>query len=899
MKRTLSGRGRVTLRILERAFTAIARLAPRAARDVKDPEATQTFRTVCQSGFDRGGTVGLLWQGIRECMDLAWTIARVRFDAMPQFPSPRLTSLLRDLRLAWRSLRHAKTSSLIAVATLAVGIGVNAAVFSVLDATLWRQVPFRDADRLVELGNYSTARKVSYLGMVQRPQVQEWRRQQDLFDRVEAFARETFIYETERGAETVAGAVVTPGAFGLLGVSAAQGRTFANGEGRGGSDRLAVISDAFWRARLGSPADLSEVDLTLGGARYRVIGVMPARFRFPSGLEEVWIPYDVEQPPPDAPPARGLAPIARLAPGVTFEKAAREVGARGERVGVAGGGQPGVTGMLVRLGRDVDDRTATSLWVLSGAVGFLFLIVCANVSNLALSRSLSRVRDLATCAAMGATPGALVRTTVLEQLLLATAGAVAGIGVADAGIRVTVASLPDAMTAGTLNAIDLDMRALWFMVAAGISAALVCGLPPALMAARTSITGVFGGDRRSTTGSRQARRFRAVLAVVEVAMSVVLLVGAAMMARSFIALASEDQGYDTRGMISLRVGLPSIGYQSTPFRDEAARDIVARIAALPGVTGVTVGGLPSEMSMITVGKVEFAHRPGELTPQLVVPMREVPANYFSVMGIPMVAGRTFQPDDPEGSVIVNQRYAAKYFPAGDAVGRQFRLPGKPWHTVVGVAGNTLANSETGAGRLELFYPIGKASDAFRPSRPASAIIDFRTFLVRAGKPEQVMGLLPGAVHARDASIVIWKTALVEHLLADAIARPRVVFAMMAVFASVGLVLAMVGLYGVLSYLVAQRRQELGVRLALGAGINDVRWLVMGHGLWLTSLGAGLGLAAAWPLVRAMRSLLYEVNPSDPWALVGAASVVAATAMFACWWPARDAGRISPVELLRR
>ena len=889
----------VVLRWLERVFAALARLAPDVARDVRDAGAVQTFRNVCLAGYRRHGMPGLLWQGARECMDLAWTICVLRFEAMPRLTSPRLSSLLRDFRLAWRSLRHAKASSLIAVITLAAGIGVNAAVFSVLDATLWRQVPFKDAERLAELWSHSVAQKVTFQGLVPRPQVQEWRRQQDLFDRVEAYGAETFIYETGRGAETVAGAVVTPGTFALLGVAPARGRTFANDEGRGGSDRLAIISDAFWRERLRAPVDITAVEVTLGGAKYRVIGVMPAAFRFPTGTEEIWIPFDVEQPPPDAPFKRGFTPIVRLAPGLTFEKAAVEAEARGERVGIAGGGVPGMTMRMARMGHNVDDRTTTSLWVLWGAVGFLFLIVCANVSNLALSRSLSRARELATCAAMGATPSALVRTTVMEQLLLAAGGALLGLGVAEAGIRITVAALPETMTFGTLNAIDLDVRVLGFMVTAGIAAALVVGVPPALMAARTSITGVFGGDPRVTTGSRQARRLRAVLAVVEVAMSVVLLVGAAMMARSFIALASVNQGYDTSGLISLQVGLPSVGYQSIPVRDEAAADIVRRIAAVPGVSGVTVGGLPSDMNMVMMGKIEFSHRPGDLTPQVMLPIHEVPPDYFSVLGLPFVTGRPFQPEDPEGSVVVNQRYASKYFPGGNAVGQRFRLDGKDWQTVVGVVGNTLANRETGSGRVELFYPVGKARDAMRPTNRSSSVVDFRTFLVRADKPEQVMRQLPAAVHARDASIVIWKTTLVEHLLADAIARPRVVFVMMAVFASFGLILAMVGLYGVLSCLVAQRRQELGVRLALGAGVADIRRLVMAHGLRLTLIGGSLGLAAAWPLMRAMRSLLYEVNPSDPAALIGAVLLVAATALFSTWFPARDAGRISPVELLRR
>ena len=889
----------VVVRCFERIFIWLGRSAPHVARDVRDQQALQTFRNVCLAGYKRRGLFGLVWQGTRECVDLAWTIVVLRVESLPKPVMPKVTALIRDARLAWRSLKHARTSSLIAVLTLAAGIGVNAAVFSVLDATLWRQVPFRDADRLAELHSHSIPQKMTMTGLMPAPQVREWRHQQDLFDRVEAYGTETFIYETGRGAETVAGAIVTPDTFALLGVAPARGRAFFSDEGRGGSHRLAVISDTFWRERLGAPADVANIDVTLGGAKYRVIGVMPATFRFPTGTEEIWIPLDVEQPPPDAPFRRGFTPIVRLAAGLTFEKAALEAEARGERVGMAGGGAPGMTGRLAQMGHGVDDRTTASLWVLWGAVGFLFLIVCANVSNLALSRSLSRARDLATCAAMGATPTALVRTTVMEQLLLAAGGALLGFGVAEAGVRLTVAALPETMTFGTLNAIDLDVRAIWFMAAAGIGAALVCGLPPALLAARTSITGVFGGDPRVTAGSRPARRLRAVLAVVEVAVSVVLLVGAAMMARSFITLASVDQGYNTSGLIWLRVGLPAVGYKSIPLRDEAAAEIVSRIAALPGVTGVTVGGLPFDMNMVTMGKLELSHRPGELTPQVMLPLREVPSDYFSVLGIPFVAGRPFQAGDPEGTVIVNQRYAAKYFPNVNAVGGQFRMEGKGWQTIVGVVGNTLANRETGSGRVELFYPVGTARDAMTPTLSASAVVDFRTFLVRANEPEQVIPQLAGAVHARDASIVIWKTSMVDHMLADAIARPRVVFVMMAVFASFGLVLAMVGLYGVLSCLVAQRRRELGVRLALGAGTADVRRLVMGHGLRLTLIGGALGLAAAFPLVRAMRSLLYEVDASDPWALAGAVTIVTLTALFSCWWPARDAGRISPVELLRR
>jgi predicted permease len=696
------------------------------------------------------------------------------------------------------------------------------------------------------------------------------------------------------------GAVLTPGAFDMLGVAAARGRTFAVGEGRGGSARVAVVSDALWRERLGRTPDVAGRTLMLNGRPYQVVGVMPQSFRFPSGTEEVWTPFDLNDPAADVVAPRAMTAFGRLRRGVTLEHASAIVRARGAGLNEAAVGTAELTGELMQPGQFVHQRTAQSLWVLSGAVAFLFLIVCANVANLTLSRSLTRVRELATCAALGASPRDLLRVTIFEQLLLAAIGAAGGVGVALGAMRVAVAALPDSMLDGSLNAIDLDGRALLFLLAAGVASVLLFGMPPAIIAARTSVAGVLGRDGRTTTGSRPARRFRGALAIAEVAVSVVLLIGAAVMTRSFIKLASADQGYNPSGLISLRIGLPAGGYRDVALRDLAARDIAERIASLPGVTGVTTGGLPTDnTNMVTFGKTEIDTRPGELGPQAFIPIHEVPPNYFSVLGIPIVAGRGLRSDDTADVMVVNQRLASKYFPSQSAVGHRFRTEGKAWRTIVGVVGDTRANNETGAGRAEFFCPIGAATDAARPVMGASAIADYRTIIIRAPRPDAVIGQLDDAVHERDKSIVIWKVALAEHLLGDAIARPRVVFAMMAVFAGFGLLLAMAGLYGVLSCLVAQRRQELGIRLALGASAAQVRRLVLGNGLSLTGAGVGIGVAASLPLVGAMRSLLYEVNPADPAAIVGAGTVLCATALVASWWPARDAGRIDPVDLLRR
>lgn len=879
-------------------YDYLAQLASFSARDVRSAAARATYRSVCASALSQRGLFGLLRASMAECADLLRVVIRSRFEARGDAPRAGFSPWTRDLHLAVRSLWSGRRTAAIAVATLALGIGVNAAVFSVLDATMWRQLPFRDSTRLVEVLNFSTEQKFSFSGLP-RPLFQQWRQQTDLFDQIEGYQRDSFVYDSGRGAEVLGGATVTPGIFRMLGVAAMRGRAFADDDGRDPSWAIALVSNAFWREHLGASTDVLSRSLSLNGVNYRIVGVMPAAFRFPSGVESVWIPYDLSQPPAAATAPREMSALAHLAPGVTVAQASREVAARGSRLSVAAGRVPDLTASLIQPGNYVDERTQRSLLVMSGAVAFLFLIVCANVANLTLSRSLARNRVLATCAALGATPGDLMRATFLEQLLLAGAGMLGGVAVAAGAVRLIVAALPDAMLADTLNAIDIDTRALAFMLGAAALASLLFGLPPAFIAARTSLAGALSRDGRASAGSRPARRLRALLAVVEVAVSVVLLIGAALMTRSFVKLAGANHGYDAHNLVSVRLGLPTNSYKKdVGLRDRATQEIVERIAALPDVVGVTSGDLPGEQGMVAIGTLETDTASSPAGPRVFLPVHEVPENYFRALAIPIVSGRSFRADDVDEAVVVNQRFASRYFPSGDAVGHKFRMGGKTWRSIIGVAGNTRASSDAGDDRIEAYYPIGKASDAARPVMRASAIVDYRTILIRTTRPDALMRLAAEAVHERDVSIVMWKTALVEHLLGDAISRPRVVFMMMTVFAAFGLLLAMAGLYGVMSCLVAQRRQEIGVRMALGATSSQMRRLVLGNGLGLTGVGMVIGVLAALPLVRLMRSLLFEVSPADTLSVAGAALILGVTAALACWWPARDAGRTNPVDLLR-
>jgi predicted permease len=465
-------------------------------------------------------------------------------------------------------------------------------------------------------------------------------------------------------------------------------------------------------------------------------------------------------------------------------------------------------------------------------------------------------------------------------------------------IDVAVWALPTVMTSGTLNAIDLDGRALTMLVTTGIITMFVCGLPPAWIATRTAVTAGLGYGGRTTAGSRATARLRAVLVVAEVGVSVALLVGAALITRSFIALTSVDQGYTPEGLISLRLGLPTAGYADADVGRAAMRDVGERIAALPGVTGVTIGGLPSDSGLMAFGALEIPGRAVVAGPPFIAPIHEVSESYFQVLRLPIRAGRAFVLDEISGAVIVNGRFANAYFAGMDPVGQRFRVGRGAWRTIVGVAADTLGDRERASRRFEFYYPIGQAADAARPVRRSSSIAQFHTVLMRTDSPDAIVPLLADAVHERDPSIVVWPADLVERLLAEAIARPRVAFVTILMFAGFGLVLAMVGLYGVLNHLVAQRRHEIGVRMALGAGTGNIQGLVMAHGLKLTCVGCALGLAAAWPMVRMMRSMFYEVAAADPAALITAVSIVSLTAVLACWAPARNAGRTNPVVLLR-
>ena len=908
-----------TLLLLERGGRLVLRMMPADVRAQWGDEIGGTFADACRAAYAHAGLRGLLMEAPRELANLARAVVNVRLGrrANVTTPGPRpprrraspFRRLAHDLVLAVRSLAASRMTTAIALLTLALGIGITTAAFTVLDSVLFRTMPFVHADRLVEIWNLSEKGQFSY-PRFPRALLLEWRKQTDLFDAVEGYEIESAVWKGPVGSEMIPSAYVTPGLFSMLGAVPAHGRSFVEGDGRDGTDRHVIVSERFWREFLGGSPDAIGSALTINGDTHTLVGIMPADFRFPNEPQVMWLPIDVDQPPAARMKGRiSLVAFARVKAGVTRDQLDSQVASRGASLVASSGGRAGVTAKIHDKGSFIDRRDQRSLLVLAGSVGFLLLIVCANVANLSLSRLLGRTRDFAVRSALGASRRDLIRATLVEHAVLGVAGAVLGLATAYAILSMAVAALPPSMLMQSLNAIDLDGRALAFTMLVGVLTAMLFGLPPALIASRPAVASVLRNDTRSSVGSSGARRLRSALVIAEVTVALLLLVGAALMARSFIKLQGVDRGFDTSSLVALRVGLPSVGYLDPYERDRFTENLLAALQRLPGVRGATAGSVPPDAALIRMGEIELAGRSDLSSGELIVPVHEAWPGYFERVGIPLQEGRGFTPAEPADSVVVSESFARKFWPNQSAVGSQFRFKdganarAGTWQTIVGVAGEVRQmDLDDSMGAFEWYQPLrvppGTAPPAADALSSTEALVDYRTFIISADDRAGIVGASRRVVHSLDANVVIWEVDEVDHLFAEAVARPRVVLTMMGVLAGLGLVLAAAGIYGVLSYLVAQRRREIGIRLALGARPQAVRGLILKSGLLLTGAGLIAGVALSLALARVMQALLYEVESTDPLSVVIVASVLLITATLAAWRPARQAMRTDPLALLR-
>ncbi len=826
-----------------------------------------------------------------------------------------MEELTQDVKLAWRRLRARPAFTLIAILTLALGIGATSAIFSVLRAVLLRPLPYDDPDRVVMVWNSWTGWPETWLS---EPEVFDYRAGVSSFKQFAAYTTGSANLTGGRGPERVAVAQVTSEIFGVLGVRPVMGRGFLAEEGRSGGQRdtdvsgntVAVIGHSLWQRRFGGDRDIVGRTILVNGNPRTVVGILPADLRLPKDYEvsepaEVWLPLVLN---PDSLEDRGshyLFGVARLRDGATMARANAELRQVTQRWVQDGLVQRET--QFIAFVRPVADvvlgGVRQALLVLVGAVVFVLLIACANVANLLLARSDDRGREIAIRSSLGASRRRLFTQLLTEALLLALVGGVAGIALAVLGIQVLLnldpASVPRA------EDVRLDPTVMAFTAIVTVLTGVLFGVAPALQLSRpagqgSSLVDMIKEGGRTTSG-RTRQRFRRTLVIAEIALSVVLLIGAGLMIRSYAALQRIDLGYDPSNVLTMRMSLPALdNAQPDPARGvRFYRELQRRVEALPGVRSAgLVRLLPLTATMgdwsITIeGRTSV---PGENPHgdwQVVTP------GYFETMGLQLMRGRFLEPGDHENgmlSVVINETMAQTYWPNQDALGKRFRqgTADQPFFTIVGIVRDVRHNAVVEEVRTEMYHPHAQypISVGFAPQS--------MTLVVKtAGDPLRSLDAMRSVVRALEPDVPVSEVQTMEQVVADAFSQPRFTTFLLVLFAVIALALAAIGVYGVISYAVAQRTHELGIRVALGASWGDILGLVLGGGAVMALLGIAIGTGAALLLTRLMRTLVYGVGTLDPLTFVVVPLLLATVALIACYVPARRAARLDPLVALRQ
>ncbi|MBA3442607.1 MAG: ABC transporter permease [Pyrinomonadaceae bacterium] len=810
-----------------------------------------------------------------------------------------MTTLLHDLRYALRMLLKNPGFTAAAMITLALGIGANSAIFSVVNAVLLRPLPYQDPDQLVMVWENNRREKrdqnqVSFLNFA------DWREQNQVFVDSAAFSYWTFNLTGVDQPERLRSVIASASFFNVLGVKPKLGRTFNTEEDQPGNDQVVVLSHSLWQRRFGSDPNVIGKSMSLSGGNFVVIGVMHPDFNFPAEDAELWVPLSapiVDTRFPQVMQKRDMhfiTVVARLKPDISLTEAQSQMSTIGSRLETQyPDSNTGYGVNLVSLYEQTVANSRPTLLMLVGVVSFVLLIASANVANLLLARAAARQKEIAIRAALGAGRLRIIRQLLTESVLLAALGGVLGLLLAYVSVKTFVALGPTDVP--RLKDVGLDGRVLLFSLLISLLTGIIFGLAPALQASRSNLNeNLKEGDRGSTKGG-SANRMRNLLVVIEVALSVVLLIGAGLTIKSFSRLQKVDPGFDSQNVLTMRFSLTNTTYPKPEQQEQFYRRLSDRLAALPGVQ--SVGAITfAPLTKLARNKFWFIV---EGQPVVIASERPqafhnaVTPDYFRAMGISLLKGRYFTEQDKSdapGVIIINQTLARRFFPNQDPVGKRLMLESPlkdQWLQIVGVVNDVRQIELSGEAGLEMYT-------AHAQSPAAAMFVVMRT----ATDPLSFSAAVGSAVRELDNDQPMSNVKTMDQLLGESVAQPRFRTLLLGVFALVVLVMGAVGIYGVLAFLVKQRTHEMGIRMALGAQASDILKLVVGQGMLLVLVGIVLGLVGALALTRVMASLLYGVEATDPAIFILMPLLLGVVAFIACFIPARRASKIDPMVALR-
>ncbi|MFN2622316.1 MAG: ADOP family duplicated permease [Chthoniobacterales bacterium] len=798
-----------------------------------------------------------------------------------------IETFFQDVRYGLRSLRKKPGFALTVVIALALGIGANTAIFSVINAVLLRSLAYRDPGRIVMVWERSL-RGGRAQNSVSPANFLDWKKQSSSFEQ-NAASWDTRLNLTSGGEpEEIQIQKVSADFFPVLGVQPELGRAFVQAEETPGTEPVVILGHDLWQSRFaGNPAIIGQT-VTMSGRNCTVVGVMPPGFYFLNTQIEAWLPLQFDPATDWRKLGRFLRSVARLRPGVTLRQAQAELDAIGKQLEIAYPDYNKGWGVnLVPMHEQIVGDIRPVLLVLLAAVAFVLLIACANVANLLLSRAASRQKELALRAALGADRMRLIRQMLTESMVLAMMGGVLGVLLAYWGIQLLVAFAPDNIP--RLHEITIDPRVLGFTFGISLLTGLVFGLVPALQSSRPDLNDALKeGARGSSSGNRVVRN---LFVVAEMALALVLLIGAGLMLRSFSQLHQVKTGFETENVLTMRVQLPNAKYGQPEQRADFFKRAEERLAALPGVKSVGAISYLPLTGLATSTSFNLATKPLPPSESPGTEVRPITPGYFKAMGIPLLKGRAFDEHDGANSrvLIINETLAQKFFPDQDPIGQQLIVTWEPdvADEIIGIVGDIKETALEQEPNPAVYWP--------HPREP----YPFMNFVIRAAiDPTTLSAAAAREIHALDPDQPVADVRTLDQVVAKSIARPRFNALLLAIFAGVALVLASVGIYGVMNYSATQRTQEIGIRMALGAKPGDILRLVVGHGMKLTFAGIALGVIASLALTRVMSNLLFGITATDLPTFLGVSAMLTLVALLANYIPARRATRVNPVVALR-